>query len=244
MTLRGLLIIGIIGGLSEFAEAGRICEGAPSEYIAEEIRGNIVDGETGKPIEGANVVAAWVLTGYGQTLAGIERLKIIEAVTDKKGSYRIAGWGSIKRPGDRCLWNEDPLLTIFKPGYYLKTLRNNHSGDSEDFSAEKSVNLLAAKIRKSRYNEEEIKLDRFVVGQEAEHLDFNTEQKTKRVTTERDWCFQILWVAGSADIFDPPHLERNAPFLKTFIAAVRNNLKEEREKGVDCGMEKLFSPRK
>ena len=246
MTLERLLVIGIIGLFSSVAEAGRVCESAPPEYSAEKIVGTIVDAETGKPIKGAVVVASWVLTGYGQTLAGIERFKIMETVTDKKGHYGIEGWGPAKRKIDRCFWNEDPLLSIFKPGYYPKTLANSHSDDRNDFSPEKSVNPLSAKTRKSRFNGKEIKLDRFVIGQEAQHFDFLSRKYIKRVTVAKDWCSELFWVANAVDIGEQSHFDRHAPFLKTFISVLDKNLKDEREKGLDCGpgVEDLSSRKK
>ena len=69
----------------------------PLFYSAKEINGAVVDGETGKPLEGVVVVAQWIYwcPGGGHYM----RIKVIEAVTDKDGRYHIPAWGPrLRRP--------------------------------------------------------------------------------------------------------------------------------------------------
>lgn len=67
----------------------------------------VVDAETGKPIEGAVVLAEWTITkGYGFT--GTFSYTVVEVLTDKDGKAHIEGtWRSTHRPD----------VTVYKKGY-------------------------------------------------------------------------------------------------------------------------------
>src|SRR3989304_3297455 len=95
----------------------------PWSYIAEPIEGRVVDKETGQPIEGAVVVAQWILA---KPLEGhsVDHWVVIEAITDTEGRYHIPGWGPKTRPWNRWLSNYDPKLVVFKLGYWPKKLIN------------------------------------------------------------------------------------------------------------------------
>lgn len=98
----------------------------PLTYSAREIRGQIVDAETGQPIEGAVVVAQWVLFEGGIGHGGHKgRLHIYEAVTDQDGRYFIPAWGPKTHPPMTELDNRDPEILLFKSMYEPKTLYNN-----------------------------------------------------------------------------------------------------------------------
>jgi hypothetical protein len=101
----------------------------PAAYSAEPIRGRVVDAETRQLLEGVHVVAQWILqTGilHGRT---VERLHILETVTDATGAYRLPGWGPKPRPALSRLETSDPLLTFFKPGYRPLDRSNNEMHD-------------------------------------------------------------------------------------------------------------------
>ena len=85
----------------------------PSSYSAEPTFGTVVDDATGKPIEGAFVVAQWVLEYSGSVDGGV--LVVRETVTDAFGNFRIEGWGPIHRPHKGLLDLLDPEVLIFKP---------------------------------------------------------------------------------------------------------------------------------
>lgn len=93
----------------------------PQTYAAEETRARIVDEGTGEPIEGAVVVAQWILaviSGRGPTM------HIAEAVTDKIGEFVIPAWGPKPRRPLTELTYKSPQLLIFKHGYQPLWLQN------------------------------------------------------------------------------------------------------------------------
>lgn len=97
----------------------------PAEYSAKEIQGRIVDVNTGEPIEGAVVVAQWILRDIMRGRKDVsDRLNVLEAVTDKDGRFYIAGWGPKERPPLTYLENRDPEIWIFKLGYKSLSLLN------------------------------------------------------------------------------------------------------------------------
>jgi len=102
----------------------------PDAYSAAPIHGTVVDAETQQPLAGVHVVAQWILnTGMFFHAERIQRLQILEAVTDEKGEYQIPGWGPKPRPPLSRLEEDDPRLTFFKPGYRLRDRSNNDPHD-------------------------------------------------------------------------------------------------------------------
>jgi len=86
-------------------------------YTSDPIEAWVVDAETGKPIEGAIVVAHWQLRGA--TLdSGTRRnqLEVIETVTDRSGRFFIPGFTKINYTLEE-LREEDPRIVVFKPGF-------------------------------------------------------------------------------------------------------------------------------
>lgn len=72
------------------------------------IHGKVVDSVTGKPIEGALVVAQWKKQhGFGLTYHSLS--KITETLTDKEGAFSLTG---IYDP-----FVEPPEMIIYKAGY-------------------------------------------------------------------------------------------------------------------------------
>lgn len=72
------------------------------------ITGKIVDAETRRPIEGAVLLVEWTKThGFGNTYTTSE--KAVEVFSDKNGIVKI--------PGYDVRFVNEPVITIYKPGY-------------------------------------------------------------------------------------------------------------------------------
>ncbi len=72
------------------------------------IRGRVVDGVTGKPIENALVLVQWTKEhGLGDTYRSL--YKVVETLTDKDGNFVVDG---VNEP-----FVKPPEMLIFKEGY-------------------------------------------------------------------------------------------------------------------------------
>jgi hypothetical protein len=123
----------------------------PPVYVAKDIRGQVVDEQTGQPLEGVIVVARWglreeVVPGFAYSDGS---LKIVEVVTDKNGRYFVAGWGPMPRPPFHFLDDADPELIIFKNQY-----------DALGLSNETREQPNTATVRKSMWDGQVLKLQR------------------------------------------------------------------------------------
>jgi hypothetical protein len=96
------------------------------EYSAEAIEAQVVDADSGAPLEAVNVIAAWQLRG-GLEAGNIEGyLEVREAVTDPNGVFRIPAWGpKVKRQGGGVA-EAAPRFMLFKPGYKYRSVANRH----------------------------------------------------------------------------------------------------------------------
>lgn len=93
-------------------------------YIAEDIDAQVVDAETGKPIEGVNVVANWQLVVGsldGQRMRG--QLEVMETLTDGEGRFHFDGFIKFNFP-NKGLRNSDPQVIVFKSGYEVQRVAN------------------------------------------------------------------------------------------------------------------------
>lgn len=72
-----------------------------------DITGKVVDNATGKPIEGAVVVAQWTNTRGIPGLQYHNLHKIVETLTDKEGAFSLSGAsGFIINPPDMIIYKE------------------------------------------------------------------------------------------------------------------------------------------
>lgn len=100
----------------------------PEEYSSESINGFIVDEESDLPVDGAHIVAYWMLKvstgGDGDIDDGL--LNLVEVVTDDKGAFEIPAWGPKKIPKNSIgtLKSESPGIIVFKEGYHYRFLSN------------------------------------------------------------------------------------------------------------------------
>ena len=127
----------------------------PLTYSAKPIAGQVVDADTGQPLEGAIVIAIWELyTGFNyenDILAG--QLHVAEVLTDKAGYYHIEGWGPEWRPSKKYLSHNAPLLVVFKEGYDFFARGNSYESIFKDTRYKW--------IQESSWNRETIKLKKF-----------------------------------------------------------------------------------
>lgn len=65
----------------------------PIINLSRSFSGHLVDAETGKPIEGAVVLATWFIDPTLTEGGHFAAIAVEEAVTDVEGRYVVAGWG-------------------------------------------------------------------------------------------------------------------------------------------------------
>ena len=118
MKIYWLLIIILI------PQAG--CALFPNQYSAKEIEAWVVDEETGAPLEGVIVVAAWILRGGIELGNPVGNANLMETVTDKNGRFFFPAWGPVWKKG--ALLFEDPELYFLKRDYEHRRLSNRISG--------------------------------------------------------------------------------------------------------------------
>jgi hypothetical protein len=95
-------------------------------YYARQVHGQVVDDETGKPLEGVIVLAEWILfrKGLGEGWTD-QRLRVFETVTDKNGNYVISGSPMIRlSPFTELHHPRDPEISFFKKGYTVLSVDN------------------------------------------------------------------------------------------------------------------------
>ena len=95
----------------------------PFYYYADPIRARVIDEPTGKPLEGAVVVAEWITDGWGLE----DVLYKAEAETDSKGEFFIPAMPITLRPPMKELRWRDPWILVYKPGYFIA---NRHNKDA------------------------------------------------------------------------------------------------------------------
>jgi len=95
--------------------------GGERTYTAEPIAARIVDADTGAPVEGVNVVAAWQAKGglEGGNIMGY--VTVMEDVTNANGEFSFPGWGP-KKWRNGAIRDGAPLLILLKPGYEVRLL--------------------------------------------------------------------------------------------------------------------------
>lgn len=97
---------------------------------ADQIDSQVVDADTGTPIEGVAVVAYWELNKgslVGDSLP-CGAANVEEAVTDKDGRFHMPGWGPVKNPCGGVMREGEPLIYLFKPGYHYGKIPVNGFG--------------------------------------------------------------------------------------------------------------------
>lgn len=127
--------------------------GDPPFYVAEPTRGRVLDESNGIPIEGAVVVAEWIVTSVGIGASGhTDRMRLAEARTNADGNYQIGGWGPRPRMPLTYLDELDPQLLVVATGFYPRRLTNQFLSDA---------NHNRRFVRRSDWDTKDIKLKRF-----------------------------------------------------------------------------------
>jgi hypothetical protein len=131
-------------------------QGCARNYSAKSIEAGVVDAQTGKPLEGVNVVARWELR-YGLEGGGTYQLQVMETVTDKDGRISFPAWGPKEipehLPSEARLKDRDPEIAFFKGSYEALVLRNDRPINS--------MGGHGASIRSSDWNGKTIQLHKF-----------------------------------------------------------------------------------
>lgn len=131
-------------------------------YYNRSIEGQVVDADTGIPVENALVVAMWQLSGYvSEGFDGYA--KIIVEKTDSKGRFKIPFWVNFKpwKIGSR-VHDIEPKVIIYKPGYNIHTSAQGKvrlpdpqiMSDEELRKAIEEHSINPAKLRKVRTDAE------------------------------------------------------------------------------------------
>ncbi|MHB8883414.1 MAG: peptidase associated/transthyretin-like domain-containing protein [Thermodesulfovibrionales bacterium] len=132
-------------------------------YHACEIKGAVMEAETGKPIENAIVIGMWALVQVpGEGFGGYAKISVV--TTDKEGKFIIPSWTTFK-PWKICALTHGlaPKLIFYKPGYGLhwshKVGREGYIDDMSKTEEEKrkikeANSLNPAKLKRVSADEE------------------------------------------------------------------------------------------
>jgi hypothetical protein len=105
-----------------------LIQGCATSYSGNETYGQVVDAETGQPLEGVNVVAHWVVFKYKLERYAVGDLMLMETVTDKNGQFRFPSWGPKAVPSAGMLESQSPEVIFFKSGYEWDAKPNQTNG--------------------------------------------------------------------------------------------------------------------
>jgi len=131
----------------------------PPFYWALPVRGQVVDADTGAPVEGVIVTANWELKSFGWTTISLGQLVVEETVTDKKGQYAFSWWRPrLRWPLWGTLGTDAPGLLFFKSGYQWQGHANDvfsHSNFGLGLFPTSDWNGATIKLKKFQGSEKE-----------------------------------------------------------------------------------------
>ena len=82
-------------------------------YPSGQLRGRVVDADTGQPLVGAAVVAAWFLEQPLAVHGTATAYDVLEVLTDDKGEFVVPRQTHVALVGSV----DEPRITIYMPGY-------------------------------------------------------------------------------------------------------------------------------
>jgi hypothetical protein len=91
------------------------------EYEAPAFTIRVVDQQTGQPLADVHAIASWVFYG-GPRRRGL--LMVLEAVSGPDGWISFGGWGPVRSGVEGLLPGNDPLISLFRPGYRAQFVYN------------------------------------------------------------------------------------------------------------------------
>ncbi len=102
----------------------------PMFYFAKSIDAQVIDVDTGEPINDVVVVAFWLLDGGWEGGSNRGVVNVIETTSDAQGNFHFSGWGPKKIPHwfswDARLKGDSPQILLYKKGYYPRQLRDRY----------------------------------------------------------------------------------------------------------------------
>lgn len=104
----------------------------PAFFMGEAFKGRIIDEATGKPVQGAVVVASWPLQteigGFHPSTITTINIEVMEAVTDHNGYFMFPAWGPKLNTNLDAMRSGNPFLLVFKRGYLFNLEQNLDGG--------------------------------------------------------------------------------------------------------------------
>lgn len=110
------------------ANANIICEWfGYCVYESPAFKIKVVDSETGQPLAGVHALAEWIQYGYHGSGGP---LMAVDALSGSDGVLDFPKWGPIRGSSGGLVLNQDPVISLFRPGY-LTVIINNQSARDE-----------------------------------------------------------------------------------------------------------------
>ena len=114
----------------------------------EEIKGQVLEADSMKPIKGALIIAVWKLEDVvNEGPGGYDRVEVVES--GMEGNFIIPPWAFFK-PWQILykISNDSPYILIFKPGYKVKfSNKQARDGHPDDTSSSEEEKLRIKKLK-------------------------------------------------------------------------------------------------
>jgi hypothetical protein len=118
----------------------------PPFYFAKSIDAQVVEKETGKPVDGVNVVAIWILENGFPEAGPRDILKVEETFTDQKGKFHLDKWGP-RFKFVAYLNSYSPLLILYDNNHKIEVLENG--GQTRKVVQESNLNHTTIQMKRN-----------------------------------------------------------------------------------------------